>query len=143
MSRSCPTGAGGRLLWIERVRSRAGLLAQLLSDLLVRRAQSSQRDGDFPPVLAAEANLAVGQTEELGFDPHEAHNLMIRSELMMAITRLIDRKGMTQREAADLFGVTQPRVSDVVRGKIELFTIDALVKMLSAAGVKVGVVVSG
>jgi predicted XRE-type DNA-binding protein len=81
--------------------------------------------------------------EDLGFEPDEAHNLMIRSELMIAITRLIDRRGITQRQAADLFGVTQPRVSDVVRGKIELFTIDALVKMLSAAGVKVRVVVSG
>jgi predicted XRE-type DNA-binding protein len=49
---------------------------------------------------------------------------------------------MTQKEAAKLFSVTQPRVSDVVRGKIELFTVDALVKMLSAAGVKVGVVVN-
>jgi predicted XRE-type DNA-binding protein len=80
--------------------------------------------------------------EEVGFDPDEAHNLAIRSALMMAITRLIERRGMTQRQAAELFGVAQPRVSDVVRGKIELFTIDALVKMLSAAGVKVGVVVS-
>jgi predicted XRE-type DNA-binding protein len=81
--------------------------------------------------------------EDLGFDPDEAHNLKIRAELMMAITRLIDRRGMTQREAAELFGVTQPRVSDIVRGKIELFTIDALVKMLSSAGVKVSVLVTG
>jgi predicted XRE-type DNA-binding protein len=81
--------------------------------------------------------------EDLGFDPDEAHNLKIRGELMMAITRLIDRRGMTQKEAAELFGVTQPRVSDVVRGKIELFTIDALVKMLGSAGVKVRLLVPG
>ena len=79
---------------------------------------------------------------DLGFSAEEADNLRIRSQLMIAITRLIEQRGMTQAEAAGLCGVTQPRISDVVRGKIELFTIDALVKMLGYAGVAVDLVIA-
>lgn len=50
------------------------------------------------------------------------------------IRALIDEDGLTQARAAKLFGVTQPRISDLVRGKIELFSIDALVNMVAASG---------
>ena len=60
-----------------------------------------------------------------------------RSELMMAIAESIRKNGLTQAEAAKLFGVTQPRVSDLVRGKIDLFSIDTLVQMLATAGMRV------
>ncbi len=60
-----------------------------------------------------------------------------RSEPMMAIAEHIRKGGLTQAEAAKLFGVTQPRVSDLVRGKIELFSIDMLVQMLASAGMRV------
>jgi predicted XRE-type DNA-binding protein len=76
---------------------------------------------------------------DLGFPRAEAENLRIRSELMVRITRLIDARGMTQATAARVFGVTQPRVSDLVRGRIELFSIDALVNMLAKAGLQVTV----
>ena len=79
---------------------------------------------------------------DLGFDGAEGTNLRIRSELMIAVMRLIDERGLTQEQAAELFGVTQPRVSDVVRGHIDKFTIDALVKMLASAGLEVDVTVS-
>jgi predicted XRE-type DNA-binding protein len=75
--------------------------------------------------------------EDLGFGREAAENLRIRADLMMELRDLIRRKGLTQAQAAKLFGVSQPRISDLVRGKISLFTIDMLVNMLSRAGRKV------
>lgn len=79
---------------------------------------------------------------DLGIDGAEGTNLRIRSALMIRVRRLIDERGLTQEQAAELFDVTQPRVSDVVRGHIDKFTIDALVKMLAKAGLEVDVTVS-
>ena len=56
--------------------------------------------------------------------------------MMAHLRELIASRGLTQADAAALFGVSQPRVSDLVRGKIDLFSIDTLVDMLSHAGVK-------
>jgi predicted XRE-type DNA-binding protein len=72
--------------------------------------------------------------EDLGFAPEEAENLKMRSALMASIRSIIKRDGLTQARAAEMFGVSQPRVSDLARGKIELFSIDALVNMLGSAG---------
>ena len=72
---------------------------------------------------------------DIGFPPGEAEHLLLRSHLMMAIEQLIKARGLTQTRAARLFGVSQPRVSDLVRGRIELFSIDTLVQMLGRAGV--------
>lgn len=69
--------------------------------------------------------------------PSEAAHMKARSELMMAITEHIRKNGLTQAEAAKLLGVTQPRVSDLTRGKIDLFSIDTLVQMLASAGMRV------
>jgi predicted XRE-type DNA-binding protein len=79
---------------------------------------------------------------DLGFAPEDAEHLRIRSALMAMVRTVVDERGLTQARAAKLFGVTQPRVSDVVRGKIDLFTIDSLVDMLARAGVKVELTVS-
>lgn len=76
---------------------------------------------------------------DLGFPPVEAQNLRIRSQLMIRLAKLIEREELTQAKAARLFGVSQPRVSDLVRGRIELFSIDALVNMLARAGMGVKV----
>lgn len=70
-------------------------------------------------------------------DGVETAHLRLRSELMDAVRDVIRQRGLRQREAAELFGVAQPRVSDLVRGKLELFSIDTLVSMLAAAGVGV------
>lgn len=67
----------------------------------------------------------------------EAENLKLRSSLMMALVRHIRAKGWTQAEAAQQLGVTQPRVSDLSRGKIDLFGLDTLVNLAAAAGLKV------
>jgi predicted XRE-type DNA-binding protein len=69
--------------------------------------------------------------------PEEAENMKLRSVLMMALKNHIARVGMSQSQAAKLFGVTQPRVSDLLRGKIDLFALDALVNMATAAGLHV------
>ena len=67
----------------------------------------------------------------------QAENLKLRSSLMLALKRHIEREGLTQAEAANVFGVTQPRISNLMRGKIELFGLDMLVNMLSTAGLRV------
>jgi predicted XRE-type DNA-binding protein len=74
--------------------------------------------------------------------PAEAENMKLRSTLMMALERHIRAKGWTQAEAARRLGVTQPRVSDLLRGKINLFALDTLVNMAVAAGLHVEVRVS-
>jgi predicted XRE-type DNA-binding protein len=76
---------------------------------------------------------------DLGFDEDEAEHLRIRSALMATLRQvLLDRK-LTQVAAAAVFEVSQPRVSDLMRGKIDLFSIDMLVDMLARAGVRVEV----
>ena len=75
--------------------------------------------------------------KDLGFPPDEAQNLKVRSDLMIELSKVIDSRGLTQAEAAELFGVTQPRISDLKRGKIDRFSIDSLVAMLGHAGVRV------
>ncbi len=69
--------------------------------------------------------------------PAEAENMKLRSALMMALKEHIVAKGLSQAEAAKLFGVTQPRISDLIRGKIDLFGLDTLVNMAVAAGMHV------
>ena len=69
--------------------------------------------------------------------PTEAENMKLRSVLMMALKGHIAEQGLSQIQAAKLLGVTQPRVSDLMRGKIDLFELDTLVNMVSAAGLHV------
>ena len=59
-----------------------------------------------------------------------------RSELMDKLSELIRVQGWTQKEAAARLGVTQPRISDLTRGKIELFSLDTLVDMAAVAGMQ-------
>ncbi|MGY6662747.1 MAG: helix-turn-helix domain-containing protein [Glycocaulis sp.] len=69
--------------------------------------------------------------------PGEAENMKLRSELMIALKSHIEAMGWTQTEAAKRMGVTQPRVSDLMRGKVQVFALDALVNAASAAGLSV------
>jgi len=64
----------------------------------------------------------------------EAASLRARSALMMSLTEAMKLRGLTQVQAAALFGVTQPRISDLTRGKVALFSLDALVDMATTAG---------
>ncbi len=69
--------------------------------------------------------------------PEEAANMKLRSALMLALKEHIAHAGLSQSQAAKLFGVTQPRISDLMRGKISLFGLDSLVNMAAAAGLYV------
>ena len=69
--------------------------------------------------------------------PAEAENMKMRAVLMAALKEHITRVGLSQTQAAQLFGVIQPRISDLLRGKINPFGLDALVKMAVAAGLHV------
>ena len=72
---------------------------------------------------------------DLGFSADEAQNLLLRSELISKVRTVA--KGMTQQEAAKLLGITQPHLNLLLKGKIEKFSLDALVNMLAKAGMRV------
>ncbi len=67
----------------------------------------------------------------------DAAKMRLRSDLMMTVADYIKSKGLNQKEAAKVFGVTQPRISDLIRGRIDLFAVDSLVGMLGTAGMRV------
>lgn len=79
--------------------------------------------------------------EALEDTPGEAENMKIRSVLMQELAAQIKKSGMSQSGAARLLGVTQPRISDLTRGRIDLFSIDALVNMATTAGLHIDVAV--
>jgi predicted XRE-type DNA-binding protein len=71
--------------------------------------------------------------------PEEAANLRARSELMQKITEYVEKQGWTQAEAAKRCGVTQPRINDLLRGRVSRFSLDALVNIAAALGYRVRV----
>jgi len=75
--------------------------------------------------------------EAIEDSPAQAENMRLRASLMLALKDHIAGEGLSQTQAAKLLGVTQPRVSDLMRGKIDLFSLDTLVNMLGAAGLHV------
>lgn len=79
---------------------------------------------------------------DLGFEPEEALNLKVRANLMIEISKIIEERGLTQTVAAKLLEVTQPRISDLVRGKIDRFSVDSLLEMLGRAGADVSLEVT-
>ena len=76
---------------------------------------------------------------DLGFPPEEAQNLLLRSDLMTRIERHVKASGLKKKDAAERQGVTQPRLNDLLKGKIDKFSLDALVNMLGHAGMRVEV----
>lgn len=75
--------------------------------------------------------------EQLGFDRNQAANLALRAEMMDTLIAEIEKKGLTQVQAAKALGVSQPRISDLMGGKMHLFSIDTLITFLSALGLRV------
>jgi predicted XRE-type DNA-binding protein len=78
---------------------------------------------------------------DLGFPAKEAEHLRVRADLLIQIQKAIETRGLKQAEAAKLLGVTQPRVSELVRGRLDLFSVDGLIDMLARLGIHVKVVV--
>ena len=77
--------------------------------------------------------------ESLGFDKEEAANLLIRSNLMIEITKFIQTNKLSLRKAGEFFGVNHSRINDILKGDIDKFTIDYLVNLISKTGGKVTV----
>lgn len=71
--------------------------------------------------------------------PREAASMKVRSKLMIKLQEALRRQELTQLQTAKLLGVTQPRVSDLMRGKIELFSMEMPIDMLTQVGVQVKV----
>jgi predicted XRE-type DNA-binding protein len=88
------------------------------------------------------ANRFASVRDAIENTPQKAASMKARSSLMMELTTVIQERGMTQAEAAELFGVTQPRVSDLMRGKVNLFSLDTLMDMAATAGMSPVVKVS-
>lgn len=79
---------------------------------------------------------------DLGFRREEAEHLLIRADLMIEVQKLIASRRLKQKATAKILHVTQPRVSDLLRGRIDLFSTDALIDMLAHLGARVRVRVS-
>jgi predicted XRE-type DNA-binding protein len=79
---------------------------------------------------------------DLGFPPEKAEHLLVRADLMIRLEKELGSRGLTQARAAELLGVTQPRVSDLLRGRVDLFSADALIDMLARLGIRVRIVAS-
>lgn len=88
------------------------------------------------PALRSSQNVF----REIGFSAAEAEHLRIRSELMAKLQSVITARGLKQAAAAELLGVTQPRVSDLMRGRIDLFNAEMLIDMLSKLGIRTQVI---
>jgi predicted XRE-type DNA-binding protein len=80
--------------------------------------------------------------EDLGFEPEEATNLKIRADLMIDLQGFIESQQWTQAEAAMFFKETQPRISNLMNGDIDRFSIDKLVQMLDRAGKNIQILVT-
>src|SRR6266849_6400906 len=74
---------------------------------------------------------------DLGFSKEEAEHLLVRADLLIQVQKAIASRALKQAEAAKTLRVTQPRVSDLLRGRIDLFSTDALIDMLARLGVRV------
>ncbi len=78
---------------------------------------------------------------DLGFDKVEAENLRLRSDLMGRIVEFYRKTGMTQAAAAQTLGLSQPRLNALIKGRLSLFSLDALVNIASRAGLSVRMVI--
>ena len=76
--------------------------------------------------------------EDLGFTAQESQNLLLRSQTMVALVQWFEASGMTQAQAAKSLDITQPRFNQLLKGKIGIFSLDALVNMATSAGMRVG-----
>ncbi|MBU1055376.1 MAG: helix-turn-helix domain-containing protein [Proteobacteria bacterium] len=85
------------------------------------------------PVVNSSDNVFA----DLGFPPEEAAILQMRSEIMADLRKLIKNKKLTQAEAAEIFGVSQSRVSDLIRGKWEKFSLEMLIILATKAGMRI------
>jgi predicted XRE-type DNA-binding protein len=87
--------------------------------------------------MTKKLNIVVGNDNvflDLGFPEAEAQNLLLRADLVIHIRKVIDKLGVTQAEAAKRASITQPRMNDLVKGRTQKFTLDALVNVAAQLG---------
>ena len=87
--------------------------------------------------MTKKSNIVVGSDNvfrDLGFPEGEAQNLLLRADLVVHIRKVIDKLGITQAEAAKRASITQPRMNDLVKGRTEKFTLDAMVNVAAQLG---------
>jgi predicted XRE-type DNA-binding protein len=77
---------------------------------------------------------------DVGFSSGEAEHLLVRADLMIKVQKVIESKRLTQAELAKTLRITQPRLSDLRRGRIDLFSTDALIDILARLGIRVQLV---
>jgi predicted XRE-type DNA-binding protein len=85
------------------------------------------------PIIKSSGNVFI----DLGYPPEEAAILQMRSEIMADLRKFIDKKKLTQAKAAEMFGVSQSRVSDLIRGKWEKFSLEMLIILATKAGMRI------
>lgn len=87
--------------------------------------------------MTKKLNIVVGSDNvfrDLGFPEGEAQNLLLRADLVIHIRKVIEKLGLTQAEAAKRASITQPRMNDLVKGRTEKFTLDAMVNVAAQLG---------
>ena len=87
--------------------------------------------------MTKKLNIVVGSDNvfrDLGFPEGEAQNLLLRADLVVHIRKVIEKLGITQAEAAKRASITQPRMNDLVKGRTEKFTLDAMVNVAAQLG---------
>jgi len=91
--------------------------------------------------MKLKASRSTGNVfRDIGFSAGEAEHLLVRADLMIKVQKLVESKHLTQAELAKTPRITQPRVSDLRRGRIDLFSTDALIDILARLGVRVRLV---
>lgn len=85
------------------------------------------------PIVKSSGNIF----QDLGFPPEEAAILQMRSEVMADLRKFIQNKKLTQAEAANILEVSQSRVSDLIRGKWEKFSLEMLIVLATKAGMRI------
>jgi len=95
------------------------------------------REAGKPPMRVKMTRSTGNVFRDRRFTPDEAEHLRIRSDLLIQLQKTISSQRLKQAEAAKLLDVTQPRVSDLMRGRIDLFSVDTLIDMLARLGIRV------
>jgi predicted XRE-type DNA-binding protein len=120
---------------LRKLRSKISRPAGSVSKQRKKLTTKRENDASNKSVTQGSSNVF----EDLGFEPAEAANLKIRADLMLDLRRHIQRNGWTQAQAAEFFGETQPRISNLLKGEISRFSVDKLIVMLARAGITVQV----
>ena len=79
---------------------------------------------------------------DLGFPAEEAEHLLIRADLLLQLQKAVTARRLTQAAVAKVLRISQPRVSDLLRGQLHLFSTDMLIDFLARFGIRVRFVVA-